>query len=202
MKTTVPRHGMQTVKSSFRVRRSLLKKRIVFFDGDGTLWFPKSTRRKKPPYWIYADPVLQSTYLQHLVLTPTVRPTLKKLHALGVTTVLISTHPHPQKEAERILQKKVQVLSLSDLLDFWYTARNSPEGKGEVIMRILRKKKIPKRRALFIGDSYRFDYLSAKKVGVDALLLQSPYLRHPARGPKVQRLIHQLKDVLPYVEEK
>ena len=31
------------------------KKKIVFFDGDGTLWYPKDTRHTEPPHWIYHE---------------------------------------------------------------------------------------------------------------------------------------------------
>lgn len=30
-------------------------KKTVFFDGDGTLWYPKTTRRTRKPWWIYLD---------------------------------------------------------------------------------------------------------------------------------------------------
>jgi hydroxymethylpyrimidine pyrophosphatase-like HAD family hydrolase len=32
-------------------------KKIIFFDGDGTLWYPKKTKYKEHPVWLYIDPV-------------------------------------------------------------------------------------------------------------------------------------------------
>jgi hypothetical protein len=33
-----------------------MNKLIIFFDGDGTIWYPKATKRKVKPHWIYSDP--------------------------------------------------------------------------------------------------------------------------------------------------
>ena len=32
-------------------------KKIIFFDGDGTLWYPKKTKYKEHPVWLYRDPI-------------------------------------------------------------------------------------------------------------------------------------------------
>ena len=171
-------------------------KKIVFFDGDGTIWYPKKTKRKKTPHWIYLDKKIGNNYLKHLVLTPSALVSLKKLKKLGIILVLISTHPHPPKEADVILKAKVKPLKLEELFDNFYTSRDKPDGKGEVILKVLRKKHIPKSQALLVGDSYRFDYLSAKKVGVDVLLIKSEYLWHPNRGRKIQKTISGLRDLV------
>lgn len=162
-------------------------KEIIFFDGDGTLWYPKRTKRKFAPHWIYDDPEIGEDYLNHMVLTPTILTTLKKLKKLEVTLVALSTHPHSRKEADVLMKNKILHFKLDDVFDEVYTARNYREGKGETILRVLKQKHIPKSSALMVGDSYRFDYLSAKRVGVDALLIKSDYMRgHPrAEGGKV-----------------
>ena len=171
-------------------------KKIIFFDGDGTLWYPKSTKRKKAPHWIYSDKKIGDDHLGHLVLTPGALISLKKLKELRIALVLLSTHPHPRKEADAILKRKVEHFKLWALFDDIYTSRDNPEGKGEVILKILRKRRIPKSQALMVGDSYRFDYLSAKKIGVDALLIKSEYMKHPPRGRKIEKTIGGLKDVV------
>ena len=171
-------------------------KKIIFFDGDGTIWYPKSTKRKKAPHWIYLDKKIGNNYLKHLVLTPAVLVSLKKLKKLGIILVLLSTFPHPPKEADVILKGKVKHFKLEELFDDFHTSRDKPDGKGEVILKVLRKKHIPKSHALMVGDSYRFDYLSAKKVGVDALLIKSEYMKHPPRGRKVEKTISGLKDII------
>ena len=171
-------------------------KKIIFFDGDGTIWYPKNTKRKKTPHWIYLDKKIGNDYLKHLVLTPAALVSLKKIKNLGIILVLLSTHPHPPKEADVILKKKVKHFKLGELFDYFYTSPDRPEGKGKIILKVLRKKHIPKSQALLIGDSYRFDYLSAKNVGVDVLLIKSEYLWHPNHGRKIQKTISGLKDVV------
>ncbi len=179
------------------------RKEIIFFDGDGTLWYPKRTKQKVAPHWIYSDPGIGARYLDHLMLTMSVLTTLKKLKRTGVTLIALSTHPHSRKEADVLMRNKIHHFKLGDVFDEVYTARNYREGKGEVILRVLKQKHIPKSRALMVGDSYRFDYLSAKRVGVDALLIKSDYMRgHPrADGGKV--VIENIGEIfLRYVLKK
>ncbi|OGL66742.1 hypothetical protein A2856_03180 [Candidatus Uhrbacteria bacterium RIFCSPHIGHO2_01_FULL_63_20] len=174
------------------------KKRIVFFDGDGTIWYPKSTKRTRKPHWIYSDTKIGRNHLDHLVLTPTTVPTLKKLRRSGVVLILISTHPHPPKEADEFLKGKMRHLDVERLFDAYYAARDYPEGKGELIVRILKRQGILKSQALMVGDSYRYDYLSAKNVGVEALLIRTPYTA--PEGKRVRRTIHHVRDVLDYLD--
>ncbi len=169
-------------------------KKIIFFDGDGTIWYPKSTKRKVAPHWVYSDKKIGDKYLKHLILTPSAVVTLKKLKKLGIFLVLLSTHPHPPKEADILLKEKVKHLKLEKLFDEFYSSRDYPEGKGELIVKILKKKHIPKTNALMIGDSYRYDYLSAKKIGVDVFLIESEYLA--LKGKRVKKVIKQLKDIV------
>lgn len=169
-------------------------KKIIFFDGDGTIWYPKNTKRKIAPHWIYSDKKIGDKYLEHLILTPSTVATLKKLRKLGLILILLSTHPHTSKEADIVLKKKVIHLKLDGLFDEFYSSRDYPEGKGELIVKILKKKNIPKSKALMIGDSYRYDYLSAKKIGVDAFLIESEYMA--SKGKPVKKVIKQLRDVI------
>ena len=171
-------------------------KEIIFFDGDGTIWYPKSTKREKAPHWIYSDKEIGNNYLEHLVLVPSILTTLKKLKKLGLFLILLSTHPHPPKEADILLKGKVKHFKLENIFDEFYTSRDYPEGKGELILKVLKKKHISKSKALMIGDSYRYDYLSAKRVGVDALLIESKYMKHPPRGRRIQKIIKGLEDIV------
>ena len=84
-----------------------LKKEIIFFDGDATLWYPKKTKYQEKPHWIYSLAGTRDNYHKHLIIIPTVLATLKKLKEMKVITVLLSTHPHPPKEADAIIQHKV-----------------------------------------------------------------------------------------------
>lgn len=178
------------------------KKKIIFFDGDGTIWYPKSSKRSKAPHWIYSDKNIGNYYLKHLILTPSAVISLKKLKKLGLVLILLSTYPHIPREADILQKAKIKHFKLEKIFDDFYTSRDKQEGKGMVIQRILRKKHIPKSQALMVGDSYRFDYLSAKKVGVDALLIKSDYMKHPPRGRKIQKTIGGLKDVVEVLNNK
>lgn len=180
----------------------MYKKKIIFFDGDGTIWYPKNSKREKAPHWIYSDKKIGDNYLEHLVLIPSVLVSLKKLKKLEIILVLLSTHPHSPREADVLLKSKVKHLRLENIFDDVYTSRNKQEGKGNEIVKILQKKNIPKSQALMVGDSYRFDYLSAKRVGVDALLIKSDYMKHPPRGKKIQKIISGLEDVVEILSDK
>ena len=108
--------------------------------------------------------------------------------------VALSTHPHARLEADMHMGYKIKHFKLDKLFDHIYTARPFPWGKGKVIESVLKKTKIPKSKAVLVGDSYRWDYLSAKKVGVDCVLVHTPYLRIP-KGKKVGQTIKTLKDL-------
>ncbi len=172
------------------------QKKIIFFDGDGTIWYPRLSKRSRAPHWIYSDKNIGDNYLEHLTLTPSALETLKKLKKLGIMLILLSTYPHLPKEADILQKVKIKHFKLEEIFDDFYTSRDKKLGKGEAIVRILRKKHIPKTQALMVGDSYRFDYLSAKKVDVDALLIKSDYMKHPPRGGKIQNTIDGLKDLV------
>lgn len=179
-----------------------LRKKIIFFDGDGTIWYPKTTKRSKLPYWIYGDTNnLEINYqsLRHLILTRTALTTLKNLRRNGVKLILLSTHPHPSKIADIVLGMKLRHLKILEIFDEYCATGGLPEAKGKKIIALLKKYKLPKSKALMVGDSYRYDYLSAKSVRVDAVLLRSKYLKHPPRGPRIKKLINEVGDVLTLI---
>jgi len=167
-------------------------KSIIFFDGDGTLWYPKKTKGTVAPHWIYGDTTIGERYLEHMTLTPAALATLKKLKKSGVELIVLSTHPHSKKEADVILSRKIEHFRLTEIFHRVYSSRNHPEGKGQKIAEILKKRKLPKNKALMVGDNYRWDYRSAKKVGVDALLIKNDYMQKPrSKGA----IINGLEDI-------
>jgi len=176
-----------------------MKKKIVFFDGDGTLWYPEKTKRKEKPHWVYALNESENAHIKHLVMIPTVLATLKELKKRGVITVVLSTHPHPPKEADTIINNKVAHFKLSHLFDEIYAAREYHGAKGEMIVKILKERGIPKSKALMIGDSYKWDYNSAREVGVDALMIESDYIKKDPKGKRIKKTIKKLSDILNYV---
>ena len=86
-----------------------------------------------------------------------------------------------------------------DIFDGFYATNGSPKAKGIKIVSLLKKYKLPKSRALMVGDSYHYDYLSAKSVGVEAVLLRSDYLKHPARGRRPKKIVNEIQDILKFI---
>ena len=176
-----------------------MKKEIIFFDGDGTLWYPKLTKYQEKPHWIYLKSKNANDHYKHLVIIPTVLSTLKKLKRMGVITVLLSTHPHAPKKANSIINHKITHFKLNDLFDEIHATREYHESKGEFIVKILKERGISKGKALMVGDHYRWDYRPAKNVGVDALLIESDYMQKEIQNRKIKRTIKKLSDIFDYI---
>lgn len=162
-------------------------KKVIFFDGDGTLWYPRKTKHTEKPHWVYKDKSIKD-YHPHLVLIPTVEKTLKKLNKVGIITILLSTHPHEIKEAYRVMNKKVDYFKLKKLFTEIHATREYHKSKGEYIVEILKRLKIPKSKALMVGDNYLWDYKPARNIGVEALLIQSDYMKKDKRLKTIKRI--------------
>ncbi len=176
------------------MKRITLNKKIIFFDGDGTLWYPIKTKYSEKPHWIYKDKNVQD-YHEHLILTPDVIEVLKKLKERGIITVILSTHPHEPSKAVVLLNKKVEYFKLGEFFTEVHATREYFLSKGEHIVEILKRLKIPKSKALMIGDSYIWDYKSARSIGVEALLIESTY----SKVDKRIKIIKKLTDLLKYL---
>jgi len=172
----------------------LKTKKIIFFDGDGTLWYPEKTKLKQKPHWVYKDKSIKN-YLPHLVLIPTVKSTLKKLKEKGVITIILSTHPQPKKDAYEILNEKVSYFKISTLFDEIHATREYHKSKGEYILKILKKFNIPKSKALMVGDNYPWDYKCVKDIGVEALLVKTDYMKKDKRLKVLEKFTDLLKCV-------
>lgn len=170
------------------------KKTIIFFDGDGTLWYPIKTKHTVKPHWVYVDKNVKDPLL-HLMLIPTVESTLRKLKKMGIVTVILSTHPHEKAEAYKLINKKVEHFNLGELFTEVHATREYHASKGEYITEILKRLKIPKTKALMIGDNYPWDYKPARNIGVDALLVESDYMKKDKR----LKTIRKFSDLLNYV---
>lgn len=170
-------------------------KKIIFFDGDGTLWYPLKTKYTEKPHWLYKDKSIKDHHA-HLVLIPTVESTLKKLKRMGILTIVLSTHPHEVDEAYRIINKKVEHFNLKELFTEVHATREYHESKGEYIVEILQKLNIPKAQALMVGDNYLWDYKPARDIRVDALLMRSDYMKKDKR----LKTIKKLSDVFAYIK--
>lgn len=171
------------------------KKKIIFFDGDGTLWYPKKTRYSRHPVWIYKDKRFKNP-INHLIIAPTVLSTVKKLKKMGIITIVLSTHPHPPEEAYAIINHKIKRFELDKLFDEVHATREYTRSKGEFISDILKIRKIPKSKALMVGDSYKWDIEPALENGIDALLIESEY--EPMKK-QVKKSIKKLSDIFSYI---
>lgn len=176
-----------------------MMKKIIFFDGDGTLWYPKKTKYSRYPAWIYGEYRKDKLAWEQLILTPTTIQTLKKLKNLGIKLVILSTSSYPPKKANKARKKLTKFLGIFQFFDEIYGTRENYDSKGKFIIRILKKHKLSKKDALMVGDTYNWDYYSAKKIGVDALLVEHNYEKYHKNYKKVKRKIKQLKDVLKYI---
>lgn len=171
-------------------------KRIVFFDGDGTLWYPKKTKWLQKPHWVYKK---YKNFKHHLILTPTTISTLRALRRKKILVVLLSTHPHPPREADVVLKNKVLHFKLDGYFDRTIATRNLPSSKTQYILRVLKKLSIPKAQALMVGDSYKWDYLPARQAGIDAVLLDSKYRKEDNKARNVKHVIKNLRGTLQYI---
>ena len=176
----------------------VINKKIIFFDGDGTLWYPKRTKYNKHPVWIYKDRRVKNHH-ENLTLIPSVFSTIKKLKKIGIITIILSTNPSPPKIADIYLKNKVKHFKLNDLFDEVHATRPKQESKGQFIKRILKRRKIPKSKALMVGDSYKWDYEPARKAGIDALLIKSKYMHEHEGVKSVKIIIDKLSDIFKYI---
>lgn len=172
-----------------------MKKEIIFFDGDGTLWYPKRTKRKRHPIWLYNDKRFRN-HANHLILTPSAISAIKRLKNMGVITIILSTHPQTPKEADTIIHHKIKYFGLDKLFDEVHATRKPPESKAEFMLNILKKRKIPKSKALMVGDSYKWDYKISRENGIDALLVESEY---EPKKMQIKRTIKKLSDIFKYI---
>ena len=174
---------------------SEVTKKIVFFDGDGTLWYPKTTKRTKPPQWVYLDEMVTDP-IAELVVTPTTKDTLSVLGEWGVKRVLLSTCPLPEEEAIMDRIRATQQVDIHHLLDDVQVAPDHAGGKGERIVTLLGRYGLGKDSALMVGDTYERDYQSAQAVGVEGLLIRTDYHQDFVDQLDESRIITNVGDIL------
>jgi len=115
---------------------------------------------------------------------------------MGILTVVLSAHPHPPKEADALINHKIKHFKLDKLFDEVHATRGDFRSKGKFMIKILRKRRIPKSKALMVGDSYEWDFEPAKKNGIDALLIESEY--EPMKK-QIKGTIKKLSDIFAHI---
>lgn len=172
-------------------------KKILFLDGDGTTWYPSSTKRTEKPHWVYHDPETKDNYLEHIELAPDIREALLELRKRNVILVLISASPASAEKAVAELREKLEFFNI---LDLFHSYRSSPgdrpDGKGEIMLEVIDSLGFAKDDALMIGDSFFYDYLAAKNIGVDAFFIENECAKMPDIIPKDLQKIKEVRDIL------
>lgn len=178
-----------------------MKKKIVFLDGDGTIWYPKSTKRTQKPHWIYHDPATKDNYLEHLELAPKLKETAEKLKEKGIYLVVISANPYAEDIAIKEIKERLEHFGLINLFhSYRSSAGDNPEGKAEIMLEIIGALGLEKSDALMVGDSYFYDYLAAKNVGVDAFFIENTVSKMPEEIPGDLQTIKEVHDLLDILE--
>ena len=169
-----------------------MKKRLISLDADGTLWYPKKTKRSVAPHWLYENEAQPEEYLSKLRLIPGVKRALKKLKKSGYNLIVVSTNPYEKVEADRHMAAKIDHFNLSQYFDEVFSSPDYPEGKGEVIEAYLTEHNIPKEEVIHIGDSYKFDFYSMSLVDIDCVLIETPYTKYPNDSERPKHIISGL----------
>jgi FMN phosphatase YigB (HAD superfamily) len=184
-------------RTAFLYAEVSITQKIIFFDGDGTLWYPSATRRTKKPWWVYDTHQENSTYLLHMEATPHAASVLEKLRSVGIVTVVLSTHPFEPAISAQVLKEKVSHFLHMDMFDHIYATAEYPEAKGEKMVEILQEKHLETEQTLMVGDSYLWDYLPARQNNIDAILLDSEYHQEHREKEPVTTVISELDELLP-----
>ena len=172
--------------------------KILFFDADGTLWYPKKTKRESNPKWIHRDTTIHDVR-KHLMLAPDVFSTLSKLKKTNIKLVVLSVSPLPAKKAKERLVNNLNHFKILKFFDNVYATQVYVESKGEHILKILKRYHLKKSEALMIGDIYAWDFSSASKVGVKCFLFEHRYDPQPHQYNKVKTKLKDFKDILKIV---
>jgi FMN phosphatase YigB (HAD superfamily) len=110
--------------------------------------------------------------------------------------VILSTSPYESQKAHGILMKKVRYFNLENIFDEVHATKEIPSSKGEFIEEILKKNSIPKKSALMVGDSYKWDYNSAISKGIDAVLIKTKYENQIIKEEHIIKNINEMLTML------
>jgi phosphoglycolate phosphatase-like HAD superfamily hydrolase len=178
-----------------------MKKKILFLDGDGTLWYPSSTKRTQKPHWVYHDEKTKDNYLEHIELTPGTKEALELFHKKGLYLVVVSANPYDEETAVKEIKERLNHFGLSEL---FYACRasegNDPNGKTAIMLEIIKELGLKKEDALMVGDSYFYDYLAARESGIDAFFIDNAVSKMPETIPSDLKSISEVHDLIGILE--
>lgn len=183
------------------------KIKLIFFDGDGTLWYPKKTKYKAPPWIVYNKNEDLNKTLKRQMLIPNVRKTFKYLKKNGIKLAIISTQPDKTKKMrDERLHSKLKYFGIEKFFDYVESSKvvsnhAGLSSKDKEILKILKRTHIPKSSALMVGDVYESDYLPAKRVGIKAVLVDGFKYEGKSRlGLRIRRKIYDISEILMYIK--
>lgn len=172
-------------------------KEVIFFDGDGTLWYPRTSLRTRKPHWVYLDETVADP-IAEMVATPKAEATLRQLGERGIRRVLMSTSPLEEEEALAHRRAIAEHVGILDLLDDINVAPEVVNGKAQRIAAWLLRHNVAPERALMVGDTYQWDIVAANSVGVEGLLLDSEHEAEVIRQNGItDMVIGELSDIVP-----
>jgi phosphoglycolate phosphatase-like HAD superfamily hydrolase len=180
-----------------------MKKKVIFLDGDGTLWYPKKTKRTEKPHWIYEHPETKDNYLEHLELAPKIKETLEFLKSKNILLVVISANPRGEEVAVNQIKDRLNYFDLAKYFDNVRSSRgDDSKDKARVFLEELEKFNLQKEDALMIGDSYKYDYLSMQEIGVDAFWIKNSLNKMSDEEMLNVKSIDEVSDVLDMLDLK
>jgi HAD superfamily hydrolase (TIGR01549 family) len=123
--------------------------------------------------------------------------TVKELKDKGVFLVVISANPREESVAVEEIKERLKHFNLLEsFLLVRASPGDNPNCKGKIILEVLQSLGLEKKDALMVGDSYKYDYLAAKNVGVDAIWIENPISKLPEVLPEDFKNIRELSDLL------
>ena|SRR3989338_1626815 len=160
---------------------------------------PQKAKRTKNPIWIHIEHKDVRKVREGLTLVPNAVNTLSKLKKMGLKMVVLSVSPLPPRKAKERLAGNLEHFGILKYFDQVYATKKYPESKGEHMLKVIKGYGFKKSEALMVGDIYLWDFSSAKKVGIKAILFEHNYDPKIHHYRKVKAKIKDFKEVLKYV---
>jgi putative hydrolase of the HAD superfamily len=129
-------------------------------------------------------------HLRHVRLYPGVRECIATLRALGLKVAVSSDFP---------VERKLRLLGVSGLFDceLWTETSGYLKPNPEPFVELAECLSLPPEEILYVGNSYAYDIVGAKRVGMPAAHLS----RRPAPGSVADLTFSRYADLLAWVRE-
>ena len=151
------------------------KIKLISFDGDGTLRYPKTTTTTQKPHRIYEIyPQVDEANAQ-LILIPGTIELLEYCRGQWVIMILLSTNPNEVDIADQQVLYRSQLLWVDQYFDHILSARDYVASKWEILQRLADQHKIDYNQILHIWDSYMRDYASTADCNMNTVLIRTSY---------------------------